>query len=70
MAESETATQVFVSAPSSPISEPSTAHGDYEDSDERDDRRMWNADLSAGYSLEERVRREGVRQSARAKALA
>lgn len=31
---------------------------------------MWNADLSAGYSLEERVRREGVRQSARAKALA
>ncbi|WOO78785.1 RING-H2 finger protein ATL5 [Vanrija pseudolonga] len=70
VAESETATQVFVSAPSSPISEPSTAHGDYDDSDERDDRRMWNADLSAGYSLEERVRREAVRQAARAKALA
>ncbi|KAL1409866.1 hypothetical protein Q8F55_003865 [Vanrija albida] len=71
--ESDAATQAFVSAPSSPIAsedEASTAHSEHYDDDERDDRRMWNYDISAGYSLEERVRREAVRQAARAKALA
>ena len=33
------------------------------DEEERADRRMWNADLLAGYSLNERVRREVVRRS-------
>ncbi|RSH85172.1 hypothetical protein EHS25_004979 [Saitozyma podzolica] len=56
----------FASAPTSPVA---TIASVDEDSgltdDERADRRMWNADLLAGYSLDERVSREIARRSAR-----
>jgi hypothetical protein len=56
----------YVSAPQSPDS----GHLSQDSStgltaDEREDRKAWNADLLAGYSLEERVRREGLRRTAR-----
>lgn len=56
-----------MSAPSSPVL---TALESLEDSgelseEERSDRRMWNADLLAGYTLEERVQREMNRKQAR-----
>lgn len=59
----------YMSAPSSPVL---TALESVEDTgqsemgpDERNDRRMWNADLLAGYTLGERVERELNRKRAR-----
>lgn len=59
----------YASAPSSPIL---SAIGSIEDSlndEERSDRRMWNADLLAGYTLSERVQREIERKRVREQAM-
>lgn len=67
---SPTATQ-YASAPSSPIQSEAgaTDSGTISEIEEtqaqREDRRMWNADILAGYSLEERVRRENERRLSR-----
>ncbi|WWD20580.1 hypothetical protein CI109_105056 [Kwoniella shandongensis] len=55
----------FVSAPSSPTRTVVTLDDEDLTEEERSDRRMWNADLLAGYSLEERVRREMGRRKTR-----
>jgi len=56
----------YESAPSSPVIAPEVIEGTVEDSDEdRNDRRMWNEDLLAGYSLEERVQREFARRGSK-----
>lgn len=47
----------YASAPESPVE---TASED--EPDEREDRRAWNADISAGYSLLQRVEREAARR--------
>lgn len=52
----------YESAPSSPV--PITI-GIEEEDGERNDRRMWNEDLLAGYSLEERVQREFARRGSK-----
>jgi hypothetical protein len=55
----------YESAPSSPVIAP-VIEGPVEDGDEdRNDRRMWNEDLLAGYSLEERVQREFARRGSK-----
>ncbi|KAK8850395.1 hypothetical protein IAR55_004313 [Kwoniella newhampshirensis] len=55
----------FVSAPTSPARTVVTLDDEDLTEEERSDRRMWNSDLLAGYSLEERVRREMARKKAR-----
>lgn len=59
----------YASAPTSPVhtaensdEEDAGGHGE---ADDRPDRKMWNADLLAGYTLEERVRREVARRKLR-----
>lgn len=66
-AEASPASEDYASAPSSPVmTEHSVDAADEGTEEERLDRRMWNADLLAGYSLEERVRREAERRRQRA----
>jgi hypothetical protein len=56
----------YESAPSSPVIAPDVIEGPVVDEDEeRNDRRMWNEDLLAGYSLEERVQREFARRGSK-----
>jgi len=64
---SPTVTQ-WASAPSSPVQsdlsqDAADEMGGMETAEEREDRRLWNADLLAGYTLEERVRRENERRA-------
>lgn len=67
---SPTGTQ-WASAPSSPVpSELSLdSQVEAEDHEDREDRRMWNADLLAGYSLTQRVKREQERRMLRSAGL-
>jgi len=60
------ASSKYVSAPQSPDGTALSQDSEMGlTADEREDRKAWNADLLAGYSLEERVRREGLRRAAR-----
>jgi hypothetical protein len=55
----------YESAPSSPVIAPEVLEGPEDGDEERNDRRMWNEDLLAGYSLEERVQREFARRGSK-----
>lgn len=56
----------FNTAPNSPYSSSTDSSSEEEAEEVRLDRQMWQADIDAGYSLEERVRREEQRRAARA----